>query len=185
MTQFTVNALVLKQNGIGLYLFPMNSKYLRKICFVAPRGNENPEEIQRLLKPKRAQEIGEYIKQPTSVLPNAIVINLPNTVKILPTAKENEVTLQFPDNEGKFGYILDGQHRLAGFEYSEGIEFDLPVVALHNADEHMRGKVFADINSKQEKVSDVHILELYYQIKELPTDETATMDIVHRLSKDR
>jgi len=184
MAQLTVNAIVLKQNGIDLYLFSMNSKHLRKMCFVAPRGTENPEEIQRILKPKRAQEIGEYIKQPTSILPNVIVINLPETVKILPTSKENEVTIQLPDIEGKFCYILDGQHRLAGFEYSEGIEFDLPIVALYNADEHMRGKVFADINSKQEKVSDVHILELYYQIKELPADETATMDIIHRLAKD-
>jgi len=184
MAQFTVNAIVLKQNGIDLYLFAMNSKHLRKICFVAPRGTESPEEIQRILKPKRAQEIGEYIKQPASILPNVIVINLPETVKILPTSRENEVTIQFPAIEGKFCYILDGQHRLAGFDYSEGTEFDLPIVALYNANEHTRGKVFADINSKQERVSDVHILELYYQIKELPMDETATMDIVHRLAKD-
>jgi hypothetical protein len=86
--------------------------------------------------------------------------------------------------QGKHAYILDGQHRLAGFKHSQGVEFDLPVVALHNADEALRAKVFADINSKQAQVSDVQLLGLYYQIKALPAEEAATVDVVDALAKD-
>lgn len=179
-----VTAQVLKQKGFELYLFPLNSKILRQVCYVTPRSKENPNEVQRLLNLKRAKEIGEYIKGDTSLLPNAVVVSLTSEVKINPTGKQNEVVIQFPSEKGKYAYILDGQHRLAGFDYSDGIEFDLPVVALYNADEHLRGKVFADINSKQVKVTDVHLLSLYYQIKELPSEEAATMDVVQRLAKD-
>ena len=77
--------------------------------------------------------------------------------------------------------MLDGQHRLAGFLHSEGVDFDLPVVAIHNADIDRRGKIFADINSKQVKVSDVHLLGLYYQIRELEPEASATMDVVQKL----
>jgi len=184
MAGLVVTAHVLKQKGYELYLFPMNSRTLRHLCYVTPRSKDNPEEVQRLLDPSRAKEIGEYIKESTSLLPNAIVVSLTPDVTISPTGNSGEVVIQFPSREGKYAYILDGQHRLAGFDHSEGVEFDLPVVALYNADENLRGKVFADINSKQVKVSDVHLLSLYYQIRELPSEEALTMDVVHKLAKD-
>lgn len=184
MAGLVVTAHVLKQKGYNLYLFPMNSRELGRLCYVTPRSHDNPEEVQRILNPKRATEIGEYIKEETSLLPNAIVLSLTSSVTISPTGKSREVVIQFPEGKGKYAYILDGQHRLAGFDHSNGIEFDLPVIALYDADEHLRGKVFADINSKQVKVTDVHLLSLYYQIRELPSEEAATMDVVHRLAKD-
>jgi len=184
MAKITLKAKKLKQHAHELYVFTMNSKELKNICYVTPRSENNPDEIQRLLNPKRAKEIGEYIQNEISLLPNSIVISLKPEVAIIETDTENEVIIQFPSDDGKFSYILDGQHRLAGFNHSNGVEFDLPVVALYNANETQRGKIFADINSKQVKVSDVHLLELYYQIKELPSEESATMSIVHKLNMD-
>jgi DGQHR domain-containing protein len=184
MAGFAITAHVLKQKAYQLYLFPMNSKRLKTLCYVTPRSHDNPEEVQRILDPKRAQEIGEYIKDDTSVLPNAIVVSFTEQVKVRPSGTDGQVTIEFPNENGKFAYVLDGQHRLAGFDHSDGIEFDLPVVAFDNVDEHVRGKIFADINSKQVKVSDVHLLSLYYQIKALPSEEAATMSVVERLAKD-
>lgn len=184
MAGFAVTAHVLKQKAYDLYLFPMNSRQLKTLCYVTPRTHDNPEEVQRILDPKRAKDIGQYIKEDTSLLPNAVVVSLTEECKISPTGADKQVVITFPDAQGKYAYVLDGQHRLAGFEHSDGIEFDLPVVALYNADEHLRGKIFADINSKQVKVSDVHLLSLYYQIRELPSEEAATMSVVERLAKD-
>jgi DGQHR domain-containing protein len=181
---FTVNAHVLKQKSFTLYLFPMNTRLLKTICYVTPRTQEEPDEVQRILDPRRAKEIGVYIKDDTSILPNAIVVSLGSDCTITPTGNADEVLVNFPANDGKCAYVLDGQHRLAGFDHADGIEFDLPVVALHNANDHVRGKVFADINSKQVRVSDVHLLSLYYQIKELPNDKAATMDVVRQLNED-
>ncbi|HKP54622.1 MAG TPA: DGQHR domain-containing protein [Chloroflexia bacterium] len=184
MSGFKVTAHVLKQKGYKLYLFPMNSGILRQVCYVTPRTKDNPQEVQRVLNTPRAKEVGEYIKQPTSLLPNAIVVSLTDEVTISNTGNPDEVVISFPSDQGKFAYILDGQHRLGGFSYSDSIQFDLPVVALHNASETIRTRIFADINSKQVKVDDVHLLQSYYQIKALPPEEMTTMDIVERLAKD-
>jgi DGQHR domain-containing protein len=184
MARISLNAQVLKQKDYELYLFGMNSKAVRDISYVTPRSKETPEEVQRLLSPKRAKEIGTYIREQTSILPNAIVVSLTSDVEIRRTGRSNEVTIEFPQDTGKYMYILDGQHRVEGFKHSEGIEFDLPIVALYQADEHLRGKVFADINSKQVKVTNEHLLSLYYQIRELPSEEFATMDVVKLLAED-
>jgi DGQHR domain-containing protein len=184
MAGLSVNAFRLEQHGYELYLFYMRSDTLANLSYVTPRTKDNPDEVQRILDPKRAKSIGEYIKEDTALLPNAIVVSLSNEVKIVETGAPDAVIVQFPDSAGKFAYVLDGQHRLGGFSYSDGVQFDLPVVALYDANEHLRGKTFADINSKQVKVSDTHLLELYYQIKELPSEESATMDIVHALASD-
>src|SRR6266404_1343375 len=184
MAQLTINAIRLKQHGHQLYLFSMNSSTLKKLCYVTPRSKNDPKEIQRLFDDGRAKEIGEYIKAETAMLPNAVVISLNKEVGITKTGSDNGMTITFPAEQGKFGYILDGQHRLGGFDHSDGVEFDLPVVAVYDASEDVRGKIFADINSKQVKVSEVLLLELNYQIRELPTEEAATMDVVHRLADD-
>ncbi len=184
MAGFAVSAIVLRQKGRELYCFGMSSKRLRQFCYVTPRSHDNPEEIQRILNPKRAKEIGEYIKQANSLLPNSLVVSLSNEVQVQASGTDGVKTLQFPEEEGKIAYILDGQHRLEGFKYSDGIEFDLPVVAIHNADDSLRGKIFADINSKQVPVSDVQLLSLYYQIKDLPVEETPVMEVITRLNKD-
>ena len=111
-------------------------------------------------------------------------MSLTKEAEIRETGTPGEVTITFPSDHGKYAYILDGQHRLAGFEHSDGIEFGLPVVALYNASDDLRGKVFADINSKQVEVPAVQLLGLYYQIKALPVEQAATMEVVERLAKD-
>ena len=184
MAGFSINAAVLKQKGHELFCFGMNSAELKRICYVTPRSTDAPDEIQRIVNVRRAKEIGEYIMQANSIFPNSIVVSLTSDVTIQDSGTPKVKILNFPDAEGKFAYILDGQHRLEGFKHSEGIEFDMPVVAIHNADESLRGKIFADINSKQKAVSDIHLLSLYYQIKEMDVDETPVMDVIVALNND-
>jgi DGQHR domain-containing protein len=184
MAELEVMASVLHQRGRELYCFGMNTARLRNLCYVTPRSHDDPEEIQRILNKKRATAIGEYIKEENSLLPNSIVVSLTAEVAIQSSGMDGIKVIRFPSDEGKSAYILDGQHRLEGFRYSDGIEFDLPVVAIYNADDTLRGKIFADINSKQERVSDTHLLSLYYQIKELPVDTASVMDVVTQLNTD-
>ncbi len=184
MAEFSVEAIVLNPKGHELYCFGMNTSRLNQICYVTPRSHDDPDEIQRIIRPGRAKEIGEYIQQANSLLPNSVVVSLTEDVTISSGGSATSKVLNFPDVEGKFAYILDGQHRLEGFKYSEGVEFDLPVVALYNADEALRAKIFADINSKQQRVNDVHLLALYYQIRDLPQDISAVMDMITRLNGD-
>jgi len=182
MAELEVMASVLRQQGRELYCFGMNTTRLRQICYVTPRSQDDPKEIQRILNKKRAMEIGEYIKQENSLLPNSIVVSLTADVAIQSSGMDGIKVLRFPNDEGKFAYILDGQHRLEGFKYSDGIDFDLPVVAIYNADDGLRGKIFADINGKQERVKDTHLLALYYQIGELKPDISSVMDVITQLN---
>jgi DGQHR domain-containing protein len=135
------------------------------------------------LKKPRARAVAQYIAEANTLLPTAIVVSLEKDVSITKTADPNRVTISFPEETGKFAYVLDGQHRLAGFRESP-VQFDLPVVALYGADESTRAKVFADINSKQERITDIHILELYYKIKDLDPEDTSAMDVIHALNDD-
>jgi DGQHR domain-containing protein len=184
VAEIKVEAQVLRQNDFTLYSFVLNSKVIKEISYALPRTTDDPKEIQRILSVSRCKDIGEYVQKPDSVLPNSIVVNLTSEVRIEATAHEDRVTVVFPSEQGRFAYLLDGQHRVCGFKYSGAVEFDLPVVALHSAADQIAGKVFADINSKQEKVSDVHLLDLYYQLKALPQDDAAVMDIVSLLNDD-
>jgi DGQHR domain-containing protein len=183
MAGLRVNARVLQQKGRKLFLFKLSSTELRRLTYVTPRSKNDPDEIQRIISPSRAKEIGAYIQEELSLFPNAIVVSLEEDVSVSETEDPGEITLEFPSEEGRYAYILDGQHRLAGFEHSNGVEFELPVVALRGADEELRAKIFADINSKQTQVSDVHLLSLYYQIRSLPAEEGATIDVIKSLTE--
>lgn len=185
MAELRVKAHVMKQKGQTLYLFPMNSSTLARVAYVTPRSQDDPDEIQRLVNKPRAKEIGKYIQEDLSLFPNAIVVSLDDDVTVQETGESTEVTLVFPADDGKAAYILDGQHRLAGFEYSDGVNFDLPVVALHGASDSLRGKIFADINSKQVKVSDVHLLDLYYGLGVLQADDDAAVKVVKMLGEQQ
>lgn len=181
MAGLTVSASVLRQKNLDLYLFAMNSEDLNRIAYVTPRSHDDPTEIQRIVNEGRVAKISKYIQEANTLLPTAIVVSLAEEVEVQDTDDSKRKIIKFPDAEGKFAYILDGQHRLAGFK-DQPTQFDLPVVAMYGADEATRAKLFADINSKQERITDVLILELYYQIKELSPDEAFLLDVIHFLN---
>ena len=60
----------------------MNSEELVPLTYVTPRSQDSPDEIQRILIPKRAKEIGTYIQDELSLFPNAIVLSLDDEVEI-------------------------------------------------------------------------------------------------------
>jgi DGQHR domain-containing protein len=115
------------------------------------------------------------------LIPNNIVINLDPEVLLQKHSNGNTGTLAFPDAEGKYGYILDGQHRLKGFEYADGIDFDLAVVALHNADKHKAGKIFVDINANQKPADKRLIFNIREAIGDLPNQQERAGAIVEDL----
>lgn len=187
MAEIRISATKLKQKDKVLYLFKMNSKLLKAISYVTPRSEDNPEELQRVCIEQRAKEIGNWLKEENSLLPNAIVIDLNESVKIEPTADTDIVTIVLTDQDGgsyenKIAYILDGQHRIRGFDFSDGIEFDLPVVALHNMSDDIRGKVFIDINSKQVKVDERLLLDLMFGTHNLPQDDERIYTVIKGLN---
>ncbi len=124
MPELRIDANILRQHNFQLYAFAMNSNTLREISYVVPRSKDNPDEIQRALDVSRVKEIGQYIREETSLLPNAIVVNLTPAVRIEPSGDGKSAILIFPENatQEKAAYVLDGQHRIEGFKYADGVE---------------------------------------------------------------
>lgn len=91
MAEFSINAVVLNQNGRNLYCFAMNTGRLKQICYVTPRSHDDPDEIQRILSPARARQIGEYIKQTNSLLPNSLVVSLTSEVTVAASVIRHEL----------------------------------------------------------------------------------------------
>lgn len=185
MASIKISATVLRQKDKELYLFKMSSALLRKITYVTPRSEDNPDELQRVYSEPRAKEIGAWIKEENSLLPNAIVVDFKGDVKIEPTADDDIVTITIPDPDGtdnpKFAYILDGQHRVKGFEFSDGVDFDLAVIAVHKVSDNVRGKIFIDINSKQVKVDERLLLDLMAGTKSLAQDDDRVYQVIQGL----
>jgi DGQHR domain-containing protein len=184
MTKVLVHCSVLRQHKRSLYLFSMNSKKLLDLTYVLPKSRDDPQQIQRSLDEGRVKRIGDYVQEPNCFLPNSIVLNLDKTVKFRAKGKSGG-DLVFPQKKGKFGYILDGQHRLYGFKHSGHVQFDLPVVAFIAAPRDVAYKVFADINSLQSKVNEVLLQLLRYEIRDLGKTETVlSVSIVHDLNNE-
>lgn len=188
MDQLKIPAVILNQKGKKLYLFKMKASILSKITYVTPRSEDNPDELQRVVKIPRAKEIGAWLKEDTSLLPNAIVIDLKKDVIINETGVADQVTIHIPNPETssdpKVAYILDGQHRVRGFEYSDGIDFELAIVAVHNMTENIRAKLFIDINSKQVKVDDRLLLDLMAGTKILESDDELIYSVIKTLNDE-
>jgi DGQHR domain-containing protein len=185
MAFIRIPATVLRQKDKELYLFKMSSALLRAIRFVTPRSEENPDELQRVYSESRAKEIGAWIKEENSLLPNAVVVDFKDEVEIEPTADPDVVTITIPDPSAaenpKIAYILDGQHRVKGFEFSDGVEFDLAVIGVHNVSDSVRGKIFIDINSKQVKVDERLLLDLMAGTKSLAQDDDRVYQVIKGL----
>jgi len=155
---------------------------------VTPRSEDNPDELQRVVNIPRAKEIGNWLKDESSLLPNAIVIDLKKDVEIEPTGIPDQVTISIPNptetDDCKIAYILDGQHRVKGFDYSDGVEFDLAVVAVHNVTESIRAKLFIDINSKQVKVDERLLLDLMAGTRILANDDERVYEVIKGLDDE-
>jgi DGQHR domain-containing protein len=188
MDKIRIPAIVLSQKDKQLYLFKMKSSLLGKISYVTPRSEDNPAELQRVVNIPRAKEIGKWLKEESSLLPNAVVIDLKKDVQIEDTGIIGQVTIAIPDPDKhadcKIAYILDGQHRVRGFDCSDGIEFDLAVVAVHNMSESVRAKLFIDINSKQIKVDERLLLDLMAGTRILESDDERIYEVIKGLDSE-
>ena len=194
MPELRVHAVILHQRGKSVYMFSLPSNTLRNICWVLPRSKDNPQEIQRALDSSKLQKIGDFLKKENSFLPNSLVLNLTKSVRFEPSGDGKSGVLIFPsngsENQGKkitdttnkYGYILDGQHRLVGFDYAPGVVFDLPVTAFIAADDSLGKKVFTDINFNQTKVSPILMQAIQYEIGELQPEKLAAVSVAKRLN---
>lgn len=172
------------QEGLEFYAFVINSKILRDIAFVSRRESTNREGYQRYLSKKRIKDVGEYIKKPKATFPNSIIVNFDREKVHFESSPDSSHGILVISREKGVAWIIDGQHRLLGFDYSEGKEFDLLVAAFLGLSLRDQATIFKIINSKQKGVSPSLIYDLIDLTKDAEYQDERAHEIVKALNDD-
>lgn len=137
---------------------PIGNLFITKISFdnllgmskVDRRHISNDDEvlgIQRELKADKVKRIQKYLTTINATFPNSIIVNV-NSENI-ESSTEKEISLLVKEDTFT---IIDGQHRLAGFEGYKGDAFDIILTIFVDLEIAQQAELFSTINSEQTKV---------------------------------
>jgi len=178
------------------YLTAISAEFLFKVCFshrhvrheADSSGHVKDEGHQRRLDQKRLNDISHYLQTQDAALPGTIIIaanctqdgeildpdgvNSSRRWRIEPKYKgEREVVSLIIPSDDKLGAVVDGQHRLWGFE---GLPDDLrktslPCAVFLDLPTPQQASIFATINFNQKPVSKSQSYELFgYNLDDEP-----------------
>lgn len=181
--ELRVDAFRVEQSGFEFYLFKMDSKTLRAISTVSTRTKDAPQGYQRVLSAKRLADIGNYIKGKRSTFPGSVIVNLGQGASFHPGSNPDVGTLEIPKRPNQ-AWVIDGQHRLWGFERAGGKEFDLVVCAFLGLTPADQAKVFIDVNSNQKGVNTSLLYDLIDLARDASFVDQRAHEIVKALSTD-
>jgi len=159
------------------YCCVMSARELHKISYsdIRSLNQEQSSEdgidtylgIQRELNKSRVKKIREYVSSVDATFPNSIIISVKGKYV---TIENGIFNIDYEkDQEGKIAKILDGQHRLAGFDESRfefnkddqgPSDFELLVTIFVEADLHTQAQVFTMVNQNQTKVNKSLVYDL-------------------------
>jgi DGQHR domain-containing protein len=153
----TYKILKLEQSTYSLIMFTAPAKDIWEHFSINRRYENKDEGYQRALSEIRVEKISKYIKA-NNPIPLSILVTLE---KKKYEVSGNKVIIS-DDND--VGWIIDGQHRVAG-AYKSGIDIELPVIAFLNIDLKEQINQFVTINREAKGVP----TSLYYDLlKHLP-----------------
>lgn len=206
MKRIKLRALKVSQPLGDFFVISIKASILKKISFSEPltylsedgtlKGNQRP------INEKRLREIGKYIDTAEMTFPNSIILSVNNnedgtviedTHNRWELKKENdEYFLEFPENM-KSASIIDGQHRLNGFDYIKDesrLDMELLCSIFFDLPNPYQAYLFATINGNQKKVDKSLALEQFgYFIEkeeiESWTPEKLAANIVRKLNFDK
>lgn len=185
MTEDTIQIRVLPlSQPIGeFYVGVVSAKDLREICYadirrISDRKFETYTGIQRPLSQKRVAEIKSYIETVDATFPNSIIV----TIKSVNVSEMGEDTLTVKRHKDAVK-IIDGQHRLAGFDEENSKDFELIVAIFLDLEEEDQASIFSTINLKQTKVSRSLVYDLF-DLEVSRSPQKTAHDMAKALNKD-
>lgn len=139
-----------------VYIGKMDAERLFRMSTVDRRHINNDDEVigvQRPLIPEKVKEIQKYLKTQNATFPNSIIVNVrKEDAKIVSSNDDKGLAKIELRNEDDIFTIIDGQHRLFGFENYNGKPFELILTIFIGLEEPLQSDVFTIINSEQTKV---------------------------------
>ncbi len=140
-------------------MLSLPAKELYELVKINRREEDKRTGYQRALLPGRTSVIAKFIDDGNPI-PTNIVIALDNA-KLLPNGKSIDIA-----EGGDAGWVIDGQHRLAGaFEANQGI--DVPVTAFLNLSLEDQVAQFVTINREAKRVPTSLYLDLLPELQRL------------------
>lgn len=148
-------AIEIHQSAHKLYIFKANASDLFQSLSINRRVENKDEGYQRSLSPSRVQAITRYITQKRA-LPGAVIVCLDSATF---DKKKSEITIPAGTD---VGWVIDGQHRLAGAEMASraGFGIELPVVAFIGLSQEKQIEQFVVINREAKNVPTSLYLDL-------------------------
>jgi DGQHR domain-containing protein len=171
--------LSVEQGSTKLALFRMSAKQLWTITAINKRDPDKDKGYQRVLSAGRVDAIARYV-QKGNALPTSILVTFDD-------AKLNEdgTELTIP-NTPEAGWIIDGQHRLAGIHKAD-IDMEVSVVAFLGLPIQQQVEQFIRVNREAKNVPSSLYIDL---LKYIPDKSDADLareraaDIADSLRKD-
>ncbi len=166
------------QGNHQMVFFLAKASVLWESVDINRRSEDKDEGYQRTLSPSRVRDIAKYIdgKKP---IPISILLSFDNAQL---SANKKKVTIP----KSKAGWVIDGQHRLAGAHEAKS-DLVLPVIAFLNLDVEGQIEQFVTINTKALGVPKSLYLDLLPHLKDKKPSEIAAekaRDIAEMLKKD-
>ncbi|MDB9823102.1 DGQHR domain-containing protein [Deltaproteobacteria bacterium] len=166
-----------KEGRTIFYNFLLKPYDLLKIAYISHKKGDDVDDFdtyQRMLTPSRLKKIGKYIDD-GGQFPTNIVVNIKSPRSLRFDKQETIGTsaygqLYLPSQYASV-WIIDGQHRLYGYSYSErsmkkaSDTTVFPVLAYVNLPSDKEAEMFISINCEQVKVSRNLLNEIYSGLK--------------------
>jgi DGQHR domain-containing protein len=162
----TFSALEVTQADTKLYVFKAKASVLFDSLSINRRIEDKDVGYQRTLSAARVQAITRYIMQKRPI-PGAVIVCLD---KATFDSKKSEITIPAGTD---VGWVIDGQHRLAGAEEAsrQKTDIELPVVAFLDLSKEKQIQQFVTINKEAKNVPTSLYLDL---LRELPASKNPT-----------
>jgi DGQHR domain-containing protein len=155
-------SLTMTQNNHRFYLTSIPVSDLLDYCFISSRVEDNIQGFQRQLSKSRADDISQYLNHGTGSIPTNIVLSAQPDAKF--TYNGRSKTLNF-QRVAKAFLVLDGQHRLWGYETCLARfnkDHRVPVSIYEKLSRAEEARLFIDINTKQVGVPAALLLDIQY-----------------------
>ena len=174
MRDIRVPAVKGKVGGFAYYSFVTTPKVLLKISFVNHFALNHPDgrpAYQRMVSRHRLKRIAKFINS-GGYFPTNLLVNFTQKCRFDPLSNKGSAAeakygwLYLPDKY-KSAWIIDGQHRLYGFSFSDSkhMDDDIFVVAFEMMDRTKEADLFLTINSQQKRVPQSIIVALQSDLK--------------------
>lgn len=171
MKEIKLKALEVVQPIGRFYIGVIDAKTLREMTFSDVRRLEDEAGrelddfigIQRPLSESRVKKIRQYVGGVDATFPNSIIVSINDKdIEWDPSVSELKINYKDETEKNNLAKILDGQHRVAGFDNAneqflddreESQDFQLMVTIFVDSDISTQANIFATVNLAQTKVN--------------------------------